>query len=387
MKRGWSGEWGKSTLNLAYLARRRDVLSGTPAPQSMRDLEALLDFSWPGQARRILPAQVFERSPPADTPAAVASAVRPFFVRTKKSDLALPRPDYQVIEVPLEGLQRQIYHALRNQYVGRFQLSRRDRTDFAKMGEVVMYLLEAATNPQLLSAGASQYDDLNFRHPPLEIPPDSELADLLPAYSRYETPRKFVELGRLVKANAEVGKKTLIWTNFVRNILSLERFLARYQPAIIHGGVPSEVAQPRALRTRESELKRFSDTKDCLVLLANSAATSEGVSLHLHCHDAIYIDRTFNAGQYLQSVDRIHRLGISSQVETRIKFLIAEGTIDEVVDLRIREKAERLGAILEDEDIASVALPDDEDYGRAIETDDDLSALFAHLRGDGGESK
>lgn len=384
MKRGWTGEWGKSSLNLAYLAARRDVLTGTPAPQSMRDLEALLDFTWPGQARRILPAEVFERSPPSNTPNMVAQAVRSLFVRTTKSDLLLPKPKHNAIIVPLEGLQAQIYQALCNQYAGRFVLSRRDRSDFAKMGEVVMYLLEAASNPQLLAAGASQFDALSFRHPPLSIPEQSTLADLLAAYGRYETPRKFIELAKLVKQNADLGRKTLVWTNFVRNILTLERLLARYEPAIIHGGVPSVIAAPTASRTREMELERFRTSASCCVMLANPAATSEGVSLHRHCSDAIYLDRTFNAGQYLQSVDRIHRLGIPQDHETRITFLITESTIDEVVDGRIREKSERLGVLLEDHDIASMALPDDDDYGRAIETEDDLAALFAHLRGGGG---
>jgi SNF2 family DNA or RNA helicase len=381
MKRGWTGEWGKSSLNLAYLAARRDVLTGTPAPQSMRDLEALLDFAWPGQARRILPAEVFERSPPNNTPVMVAQAVRSLFVRTTKSDLRLPKPVHNVVVVPLEGLQAQIYQALRNQYAGAFILSRRDRSDFAKMGEVVMYLLEAASNPQLLAAGASQFDAISFRHPPLSLPAQSTLAELLADYGRYETPRKFVELAKLVKQNADLGRKTLVWTNFVRNIFTLERLLARYEPAIIHGGIPSQIVAPTAPLTREKELERFRNSDSCRLLLANPAATSEGVSLHRHCSDAIYLDRTFNAGQYLQSVDRIHRLGIPKDHETRITFLITESTIDEVVDGRIREKAERLGVLLEDHDIASMALPDDEDYGRAIETDEDLAALFAHLRG------
>jgi SNF2 family DNA or RNA helicase len=381
MKRGWTGEWGKSSLNLAYLASRRDILTGTPAPQSMRDLEALLDFAWPGQARRILPVEVFERSPPGSTPSLVAQALRPLFVRTTKSDLRLPQPTHNAIIVPLEGLQAQIYRALRNQYAGAFVLSRRDRSDFAKMGEVVMYLLEAASNPQLLAAGASQFDAISFRHPPLALPPQSTLPELLASYGRYETPRKFVELAKLIKQNADLGRKTLVWTNFVRNILTLERLLARYEPAIIHGGIPSEIAAPNASRTRENELDRFRNSNKCLVLLANPAATSEGVSLHHDCSDAIYLDRTFNAGQFLQSVDRIHRLGIEEDHETRITFLITASTIDEVVDGRIREKAERLGALLEDHDIISMALPDEEDYGRAIETDEDLVALFAHLRG------
>ena len=55
MKRGWTGEWGRNCLTLANLATRRDILTGTPAPQAVSDLDALFDFVWPGGARRLIP--------------------------------------------------------------------------------------------------------------------------------------------------------------------------------------------------------------------------------------------------------------------------------------------------------------------------------------------
>ncbi len=118
-----------------------------------------------------------------------------------------------------------------------------------------------------------------------------------------------------------------------------------------------------------------------MILIANPAAMSEGVSLHKDCHEAIYVDRTYNAGQYLQSVDRIHRLGMDPDVHTRIQYLVTEGTIDEVVHRRIAEKADRLGEILSDSDVRTMSLPDEDDYGRAIDTDEDMVSLFNHVRG------
>jgi hypothetical protein len=38
--------------------------------------------------------------------------------------------------------------------------------------------------------------------------------------------------------------------------------------------------------------------------------------------------------------------------------------------------------MLYDPDLVTMALPDEEEYGEAIEDVNDLSALFAHLRGD-----
>lgn len=382
MKRGWDGTFGSACLNIAFLASRRDILTGTPAPQSPQDLIALMDYLWPGQGHGILPADALVTPPPPDAGAQVAAAIAPLFVRTRKSELGLQTPIKRAVQIKPDPIQAEIYHALCNRYAGAFHLSMTDRATFANMGDIVMYLLEAATNPQLLSAGSGVDDVLSFRHPPLDVPPGSALWDLLQRYSQFETPGKFRQLAEMIEVNAVQGRKTLVWSNFVRNLQALERMLALYQPALIYGGIPSEQAGAAAKRTRESELARFRTDPECAVLLANPAAMSEGVSLHQVCHDAIYLDRTFNAGQYLQSVDRIHRLGLRAEQETRITFLLTTGTIDEVIDVRIREKADRLGEMLDDSDISTMALPSDEDYGPAIDSSADIAALFAHLRGE-----
>ena len=385
MKRGWAGEWGAACLSLAYLATRRDILSGTPAPQSISDLLALMDFLWPNNARTIVPSDALVSPPPLNAGQQVADRIRPLFARTRKNELGLRPPTYSVLEVPVEGLHKMIYDALRDRYAGTLSLGRADRVSIAQMGQIVMYLLEAASNPALLVAGSSPYDVIEFRHPPLEIPADSRLADLLRDYPRYETPRKFVELGLIVRSNAEQGRKTLVWSNFVRNLETLRSDFAVYEPAVVHGGIPPAFTVGPGVLTREAEVERFRTDPSCLVLLANPAATSEGISLHLECHDAVYLERTFNAGQYLQSVDRIHRLGLAPDVETRITILNSVGTIDDVVTRRVSEKAERLGDMLDDVDIVTMALPDDDDFGPAVDTQEDVAALFSHLRGELGE--
>jgi SNF2 family DNA or RNA helicase len=246
-----------------------------------------------------------------------------------------------------------------------------------------MYLLEAATNPALLPAGSASADPLLFHHPPLDIPAGSRLADLIAEYGQYETPRKFIELAQIVRANAEQGRKTLVWSNFVRNLEQLAyRVLPGMQPALIHGGVPMEESATGFATTRAQELYRFRNDPNCAVLLANPAALGEGVSLHQVCNDAIYIDRTFNAGQYLQSLDRIHRLGLAPDQETRITLLLTAGTVDEVVDVQVSGKADRLATVLNDASLTTFALPDEDDYGPALDMVEDLMALFAHLRGE-----
>lgn len=83
-------------------------------------------------------------------------------------------------------------------------------------------------------------------------------------------------------------------------------------------------------------------------MIANPQACGEGISLHKVCHFAIYLDRTFNAAHYLQSVDRIHRLGLPSNVDTVIEILVAHGTIDDVIVDRLNLKTESMGKVLDD---------------------------------------
>ncbi len=382
VKRGRGGQWGSASLDLARVASRRDVLTGTPAPQHPRDLAALLDFCWPGQGRALLPTQAFAAVPPHSVMNDVQTAVAPLFARTTKIELALPPMVFNVQEIPLEGLQSEIYSVLRNRAAMQYGTTAQDQTTFARMGRVVMYLLEAATNPALLAAGSSTADPPPFQHPPLEIPPGSRLAELIADYGVYEAPPKFSALAQIVSQNAAAGRKTLVWSNFVRNLEQLAtRVLPALNPAVVHGGVPAEGPAGPAGRTRAEELARFRNDPECMVLLANPAALGEGVSLHEVCHDAVYLDRTFNAGQYLQSLDRIHRLGLPAGTVTNVTLLVTADTVDETVDRRVRVKAERLSALLDDPALTTFALPDEDDYGPVLDNREDLAALFDHLRG------
>jgi hypothetical protein len=376
MKRGRDGEWGSACLNLSQIAVRRDVLTGTPAPQHPSDFIALLNFLWPHRAMRIMPADALTTNPTDRTMTEVSRRLNPFFVRTRKDELGLDPPDLRVEIVEMKPIQAEIYAAMRTRMGRAVAACRDDQKMLQGLGEVVMYLLEAATNPGLLATAVGG-DPTAIEWPPSPVPPGTRLAEQILSYARFETPRKFEKLASLVSTNAEAGRKTLVWTNFIANIEEIsQRILSPYHPAIVHGGVPS--TSEGAPGSREHELSRFRGNDDCMVLVANPAAMAEGVSLHHACHDAIYVDRTFNAGQYLQSLDRIHRLGLPPGTETRMTLLVSEGTIDEIVDSRVRTKAERLSMMLSDPNLVMMALPDEDAYGTWID-EEDLQVLFGHL--------
>lgn len=377
MKRGRDGEWGSACLDLAPLAARRDLLTGTPAPQHPSDLIALLDFQWPQQGLRILPERALVAQPPQAAMEELSQRIRPLFARTEKHELGLKTPEIRIEPVTMKPVQEEIYAALRRRARRALAIST-TAAQLAEMGNVTAYLLQAAVNPGLLADKVGGAKTAAMRWPSLNLEPSSDLGEKLRRYGDLEVPRKIEKLLALVDENARQERKTLVWSNFVEVLRDLHgRTLAPYHPAIVYGGIASGPAEV-AWQTREKEIRRFRSDPDCWVLVANPAAMAEGISLHHECHDAVYVDRTFNAGQYLQSLDRIHRLGLPAGTETRMTILACAGTIDETVAVRVKQKATALAQMLDDPHLVEMALPDEELTGEWIDPDD-LSLLLAHL--------
>jgi hypothetical protein len=128
-----------------------------------------------------------------------------------------------------------------------------------------------------------------------------------------------------------------------------------------------------------------------MAIIGNPAAAGEGISLHMVCHDAIYVDRSYVATHYLQSIDRIHRLGLKPGTETNVhiyqtKAPIGVGSIDFSVSRRLASKIRALQQLLDDDDLHQLAL-DEENADDPVDYDiklEDLMDLIAELEGRGG---
>ncbi|GHG58138.1 DEAD/DEAH box helicase [Streptomyces griseocarneus] len=363
MKLGARGTYGSACMALGPLALRRLILTGTPAPNGARDLENLLSFVWPGHGRRVVTSAV------GGGDLAYASTVlRPLFTRTTKQELELPAFETRIRFVDMPVLHREIYDAMVGRFSARAEAS---RDDFDALGKALLRLLMAATSPALLVEGSSRYEPLSYRVPPLDVPQSDPLYELMRNLPDYEMSPKYKEALTIVAENAARGRKTLVWTTFVRSLATLERLLAKYQPAVVHGGTVD----------REEQIRRFREDPACSVLLSNPATLGEGISLHQICHDAVYVDRDFMAGRFLQSLDRIHRLGLAPDTETRVTVLAARGTIDEVVALRLEEKLEFMGRILDDPSVQQLADLQEEPSVAGGMDMADVRALLGHLDG------
>ena len=84
-------------------------------------------------------------------------------------------------------------------------------------------------------------------------------------------------------------------------------------------------------------------------MIANPAACAESISLHKECHYAIYYDLSYNTAQYLQSLDRIHRVGGSELIPSNYDFLQYENTIENEIFLRVEKKADAMRKVIDGE--------------------------------------
>jgi hypothetical protein len=334
------------------------MMTGTPAPNGLTDLENVMSFPWPGAGRTHV-----QRATASGNLRVASEALKPLFVRTTKRELDLPPCEPILAPVELPPLHRRVYDAL----VGHFVT---DDPDVIRLGRIVMYLLMAADCPSLIPLGTTQYEPLSYMVPPLDPGRDPDLRQLMRDLPNYEVSPKYLAAVQIATRNAALGRKTIVWSTFVRSLESLALLMQPLNPAVVHGGTVD----------REDQIRRFMDPNSrCQVLLSNPATLGEGINLHRASNDAVYVDRDFAAGRFLQSVDRIHRLGLPPDAELNVTVLVATQTIDEVVADRLRVKLQFMRDILDDPDIETLAdLDEDPDIAAGL-TPEDARQVLAHL--------
>lgn len=366
MKAGWESQRGAFFLRTADDPVRRDILTGTPMPQAASDMESQLDFLWPGHGYGL---EISNGKSPREV-------LGNLYVRTTKTELGLPPAKRHFIDVGMDSGQLALYSIVRNELIRNYsrQISRGIAdAQFLRARRSVMRLLQLSINPTLaLSAMAN--DDVKL---------DSSIVDLVLEEGHSAKMRAVMDHAY---ALAKQGKKCVIWTIFTDTIHSFVSALADLNPVYIHGGVPSGL--PDDPETREGRIRRFHKDPGCYVLVANPAAAGEGISLHTVCHNAIYADRSYVSTHYLQSIDRIHRLGLGPEEETHIHIYRSTappviGSIDMSVSRRLVEKIRNMQQLLDDPDLHEIAFDEEEaadsvDYGVEL---NDIIDLIAELEG------
>jgi SNF2 family DNA or RNA helicase len=263
--------------------------------------------------------------------------IKDFSIRRTKKVAApyLPSKRFIYEFVELNGKQKDMYNSLRRElYVEIKKMNGETVQDEAEnILKRLLRLTQIASNPYLI--------DLNYK----------------------EEPIKFKKVDEIVKKIIERDEKVIIWTSFVNNIILLKRRYQKYNSLTLFGKMK--------IIDRDRVVKWFQEDPDYKVLIANPAAAKEGLTLTA-ANNALYVDRTFNMVDYLQSQDRIHR--ISQKKQCNIIIVLAKNTVDEYVDEILMKKHE----------IAKLIQGDSEDitYSKKLLTKEKLLSILGGKKND-----
>lgn len=376
IKRMEGGKWANALLSIAPFATRRVILTGTPVPNSLEDLWSQMTFLWPNP--KILGTvdeyKVKINSAGKRAAQVIKEELQPFYWRIHKSQLKLRRPKFHWLDVKMRPYQKAIYDSLSAKVLAEIIKMPEERASLRQWRKArIIRLLQTASNPALLNENSAE-----FEIPPIDATGLS-VSELIERYPKFEVAPKLEAVISLVEKLIAKKEKVIIWTSFIHNIETLASLLKKYEPRIIYGDVPKDRTENESFN-RENMIKEFKSSKRYNILIANPSACAESVSLHKACHHAIYLDRTFNCAQFMQSLDRIHRIGLNSDEQVHYYIFRTKNSIDEVINARLIEKQKQMLQLLNDD----FALLDLESSSNEMTEDSeeeaDFNAIVKHLK-------
>jgi SNF2 family DNA or RNA helicase len=257
----------------------------------------------------------------------------------------------------MSELQEKIYRSLENRIVPHFRQQLDDPRAGLRVRARLIRLRQAVVNPELLLRPLEQEDgvfdtggtgDLNIS--------ELEVSELIRNFDPVSDLTRLAICRRLVSEILRDQGKVLIWSYFLGNLERLRSSFDSVAPFVevltgataVSRGDDDEMPD---IGTREEIIDRFHSTSGAAILIANPQAVGESISLHKACRSAIYFDRDFNAGRFIQSKDRIHRYNPAGGGAVTYYHLVAPRTVDEDIDLRLTIKERRLADLVDSDDI------------------------------------
>lgn len=165
------------------------------------------------------------------------------------------------------------------------------------------------------------------------------------------------KLERLVADMEEIaasGGKAILFSQWTKTLDWLQERTKQFGCLTYHGGIPTA--------KREPILSQFKNDPDSHLILMSYGTGAVGLNLQFAGYVFLY-DRWWNPAIEDQAINRAHRIGVKTQVI--VSRLICKNTIEERIDLVLREKRELFKRVLGDGDNedASLSLTAGEIFG------------------------
>jgi superfamily II DNA or RNA helicase len=367
-----------SILYFSEAIKFKILLTGTPMPNGHEDLYSITkifksnfpilnkNYGELAKIKNLESKSAIEKD--------LFNQIRPFFSRISKKTLInqgkLLKPNHFYINTIMTIEQRAIYDFLEGLKVDlNSSLDDYLLMNFAKA--LLIRKMQASSNPALLNeslskwlndyshyASASSYLEndkiqeevskiLEADNKLMEIIDNSDIKKLIKSFKNNElSVSKNDSAIKLAIRLIDSGEKVIIWDTFVKNIDTLAYQLKKngfYSFGIIYGATSYE--------DRNQILNSFK-YKDLKLLIANPSTLAESVSLHKACQKAIYLNRNYNAAQFIQSKDRIHRINMPIGKTADYYYFLNENSIDGKINKRLQEKEINMLNTLDSEEIS-----------------------------------
>lgn len=341
---------GENILKISKLPIRRDILTGTPVPNSEYDLISQFEFLYPSSG--VIDKFLHESNEE------VATHIESFYTRTTKDELELPKSNnITPFQIEMSKPQAALYELIVSKY-RMLLLKSPNRGIDAIRNAPVRQIWASVDHFGLVNKIDNKDDELYEYFSDLEkelfkkIKDEGETSNQL-------TP-KMKAVVEQVKSIYESGEQAIIWSNFTSVIEALSNEFSRILDIDI-----DKITLYGNTNEPNLNIKLFNqESNNYRVLIANPQSGGEGISLHKNCSNAIYIDRNYNAAKYIQSRDRIHRVGSPF---SEVNFYFYESIhprkhdlIDRKISQNLSGKLALFNQIFQDKDIYKMQQFEDE---------------------------
>jgi SNF2 family DNA or RNA helicase len=354
------GTWSSAILELSSYSNFKVVLTGTPVPNDLRDIFNYLDFLY-GQDK-ILSSEdksrieiLLNKKNDIDAIEFVRQKINPYFVRVTKNDLNLSKQIFNPpILVEMNTYEKQIYDAIVT------NIKNYGRNEFFDNVDLIEQICKARIiRLKQCASYVKNLESVLEDNPifPKENLITNNISQIISRYDELEKPAKLSKLLEIVKNLKAENKKILIWSTHLKTVDLI------YKELISNNINIEKIIGETDLDQRKNIKIDFNDKTSSLdAIVATPQSCAESISLHQACTNAIYYDLSYNAAEFLQSLDRIHRVGGSENVPVEYDFLHYNHSVDVKVYNKVFQKADRQMRIIEEENFTFDLRDEDESW-------------------------